>query len=66
MFLDTVDTVILKVCPFLAAGVLAGAVYWTAITYGAITIMQVSILFVQLIHHFGKINKAKLISGGRP
>ncbi|XP_065212396.1 E3 ubiquitin-protein ligase MARCHF5-like [Planococcus citri] len=41
MFLDTVDTVILKVCPFLAAGVLAGAVYWTAITYGAITIMQV-------------------------
>lgn len=42
MFLDRVDTVILKICPFLAAGVLAGAVYWTAITYGAITIMQVS------------------------
>lgn len=41
MFLDTVDTVILKMCPFLAAGVLAGAVYWTAITYGAITVMQV-------------------------
>ncbi|XKL60297.1 hypothetical protein PGB90_001313 [Kerria lacca] len=41
MFLDTIDTIILKMCPFLAAGVLAGAVYWTAITYGAITIMQV-------------------------
>lgn len=41
MFLDTVDTVMLKMSPFLAAGVLAGAVYWTAITYGAITIMQV-------------------------
>ncbi|KAK7586134.1 hypothetical protein V9T40_004010 [Parthenolecanium corni] len=41
MFLDTVDTIMLKMSPFLAAGVLAGAVYWTAITYGAITIMQV-------------------------
>lgn len=47
MFLDSVDTAILKICPFLAAGVLAGAVYWTAITYGAITIMQVSILDLQ-------------------
>lgn len=41
MLMDRIDMVMLKTCPFLAAGVLAGAVYWTAITYGAVTIMQV-------------------------
>ncbi|MCL4127969.1 UNVERIFIED_CONTAM: hypothetical protein GTU68_064230 [Idotea baltica] len=40
-FLDRVDAFIYKVCPFVAAGVVVGALYWTAVTYGAITVMQV-------------------------
>jgi E3 ubiquitin-protein ligase MARCH5 len=41
--LDAVVSVIYKVCPFVAAGIVVGSVYWTAVTYGAITVMQVSI-----------------------
>ncbi|XP_033106463.1 E3 ubiquitin-protein ligase MARCH5-like [Anneissia japonica] len=40
-FLDIVDKLIYKVCPFAAAGVVVGSVYWSAVTYGAVTIMQV-------------------------
>jgi len=43
VMLDAVDSVIYKVCPFIAAGIVVGSVYWTAVTYGAITVMQVSI-----------------------
>lgn len=39
--LDTIDRVICKACPFIAGGILVGSVYWTAVTYGAVTIMQV-------------------------
>ena len=39
--LDTLDRIICKACPFLAGGILVGSVYWTAVTYGAVTIMQV-------------------------
>ncbi|CAH1104167.1 unnamed protein product [Psylliodes chrysocephalus] len=41
LVLDTVDSFIYKGCPFLAAGIVVGAIYWCAVTYGAITIMQV-------------------------
>lgn len=41
MILDTIDGVIFRVCPFIAAGILVGSVYWTAVTYGAVTVMQV-------------------------
>ena len=41
LFLDHMDTFIYKVCPFVAAGVVVGACYWVAVTYGAITVMQV-------------------------
>jgi len=41
LFLDRVDALIYKVCPFVAAGVVVGSIYWTAVTYGAITVMQV-------------------------
>ncbi|XP_030753155.1 E3 ubiquitin-protein ligase MARCH5-like [Sitophilus oryzae] len=41
LFLDTVDSFIYKGCPFMAAGIVVGAVYWCAVTYGAITVMQV-------------------------
>ncbi|KAK4875193.1 hypothetical protein RN001_011615 [Aquatica leii] len=41
IILDTVDSFIYKGCPFLAAGIVVGAIYWCAVTYGAITVMQV-------------------------
>ena len=39
--MDIIDRVIYKVCPFIAGGVFIGSVYWTAVTYGAVTVMQV-------------------------
>lgn len=43
LFLDRVDAFIYKVCPFVAAGVVVGSIYWTAVTYGAVTVMQVCV-----------------------
>lgn len=34
------DRIIYRVCPFLAASVVIGSIYWTAVTYGALTVMQ--------------------------
>lgn len=39
--LDSVDTAVYKVCPFVAAGVVLGSMYWCAVTYGAVTVMVV-------------------------
>ncbi|XP_014680694.1 PREDICTED: E3 ubiquitin-protein ligase MARCH5-like [Priapulus caudatus] len=39
--LDLVDRLVYKVCPFVAAGLVVGSIYWTAVTYGAVTVMQV-------------------------
>ena len=39
--MDVADKVICKLCPFVAGGIFLGSVYWTAVTYGAVTIMQV-------------------------
>uniref|UniRef100_A0A6V7MBS8 E3 ubiquitin-protein ligase MARCHF5 n=1 Tax=Bracon brevicornis TaxID=1563983 RepID=A0A6V7MBS8_9HYME len=41
IILDTIDGVIFRVSPFIAAGIVVGSVYWTAVTYGAVTVMQV-------------------------
>ncbi|RZF47213.1 hypothetical protein LSTR_LSTR004922 [Laodelphax striatellus] len=41
VLLDAVDNVVYKVCPFVAAGIVVGSIYWTAVTYGAVTVMQV-------------------------
>lgn len=41
MILDTIDGVICRVCPFITAGIFVGSVYWAAVTYGAVTVMQV-------------------------
>lgn len=35
------DAMIRRLCPFLAAGVFVGSLYWTAVTYGAITVLQI-------------------------
>lgn len=39
--MDVLDSMLNKVSPFIAGGVLVGSVYWTAVTYGAVTIMLV-------------------------
>ena len=39
--LDVLDRLIYKVCPFAAGGIVVGSVYWSAVTYGAVTVMQV-------------------------
>lgn len=38
--LDAIDKAINKVCPFVAGGMIIGSLYWTAVTYGAVTVMQ--------------------------
>lgn len=43
IIMDSVDALISRVCPFVAAGIVVGSIYWTAVTYGAVTVMQVSI-----------------------
>lgn len=40
--LDLADRLISKAGPFAAAGIMVGSIYWTAVTYGAVTVMQVS------------------------
>lgn len=39
--LEGIDTMIKRLSPFLAAGVIVGSLYWTAVTYGAVTVLQV-------------------------
>lgn len=39
--MDVADRMIYRVCPFIAAGIVVGSIYWTAVTYGAVTVMQV-------------------------
>lgn len=49
--LEGIDSIIKRLSPFLAAGVIVGSLYWTAVTYGAVTVW-ISPLF-QLLNHFG-------------
>ncbi|XP_074643780.1 E3 ubiquitin-protein ligase MARCHF5-like [Tubulanus polymorphus] len=39
--MEMTDRVVYRTCPFLAGGIFLGSVYWTAVTYGAITVMQI-------------------------
>lgn len=39
--LELSDSLIYRACPYLAGSLLLGSVYWTAVTYGAVTVMQV-------------------------
>lgn len=40
-FLQQVDRALSRASPFAAAGVVVGTIYWSAVTYGAVTVMQV-------------------------
>lgn len=39
--MEGIDALIKRLSPFLAAGIMVGSLYWTAVTYGAVTVMQV-------------------------
>ncbi|KAH8343204.1 hypothetical protein KR059_006333, partial [Drosophila kikkawai] len=39
--LECIDYAVRRVCPFVTAGVFFGCVYWTALTYGAFTVVQI-------------------------
>lgn len=38
---EFLDKLINKFCPIAAAGIVVGSLYWSAVTYGAVTVMQV-------------------------
>jgi len=40
--LDTIDKLVGRLCPVIAGGVCVGSLYWTCVTYGAITVMQIA------------------------
>lgn len=40
--LEAMDNLIKRLSPFLAAGFFVGSLYWTAVTYGAVTFLQVT------------------------
>lgn len=40
-FLQQVDRILSRASPFAAVGVVMGTAYWSAVTYGAVTVMQV-------------------------
>lgn len=39
--LEGIDAMVKRLSPFLAAGVIVGSLYWTSVTYGAVTVLQV-------------------------
>ncbi|TDG50530.1 hypothetical protein AWZ03_003119 [Drosophila navojoa] len=39
--LEAMDTLVKRLSPFLAAGFFVGSLYWTAVTYGAVTFLQI-------------------------
>ncbi|XP_076284945.1 E3 ubiquitin-protein ligase MARCHF5 isoform X1 [Lasioglossum baleicum] len=39
--LDNIDGIIFRICPYIAASIVVASMYWTAVTYGAVTVMQV-------------------------
>jgi E3 ubiquitin-protein ligase MARCH5 len=38
---DAVDLLVGRLCPYIAGGIGVGSLYWTCVTFGAVTIMQV-------------------------
>ncbi|CAF4839498.1 unnamed protein product [Pieris macdunnoughi] len=41
ILLDAIEDITRRISPFILGGVLLGSIYWIAITYGAVTVMQV-------------------------
>jgi len=40
--LDALDKLVGRLCPVVAGGVCVGSLYWTCVTYGAVTVMQIT------------------------
>jgi len=40
LVLEKLDRMIAKVCPMMTGGIIVISLYWTAVTYGAVTVMQ--------------------------
>ena len=38
--LDSSEVLVHRVCPIVAGGVCVGSLYWTCVTFGAVTLMQ--------------------------
>lgn len=54
--LNKIDKAANQLCPFLAAGVVVSTLYWSAASYGAITVMQVfKIIAIKIIFIVFKI-----------
>ena len=68
--LDFAEKYISKSCPYIAGGLFVGAGYWSAVTYGAITVMQVMrkprLLGVLCRGRESKTESLKSYSMGRP
>lgn len=41
LVLERFDTMVRSLSPFLAAGILVGSLYWSAVAFGAVTVLQV-------------------------
>jgi E3 ubiquitin-protein ligase MARCH5 len=39
--MNCADNVMIRVSPFVTAGIVLGSLYWTAASYGAVTVLQV-------------------------
>ena len=38
---DAADLLVGRLCPYVAGGIGVGSLYWTCVTFGAVTVMQV-------------------------
>lgn len=41
VILEGFDNIVKRLSPFIAAGAIVGSIYWTAVTYGAVTVLQI-------------------------
>lgn len=39
--MNVADRIVYRFCPLMSAGIIVGSIYWTAVTYGAVTVMQI-------------------------
>ncbi|KAH8283825.1 hypothetical protein KR054_002579 [Drosophila jambulina] len=62
--LEAMDNLIKRLSPFLAAGFFVGSLYWTAVTYGAVTFLQVNLkLLITLSDYLAKRTRHLQIVG---
>uniref|UniRef100_A0A914WS79 E3 ubiquitin-protein ligase MARCHF5 n=1 Tax=Plectus sambesii TaxID=2011161 RepID=A0A914WS79_9BILA len=60
--LENMDRFVARACPLLTGGVILGSVYWSAVTYGAVTIMEI-LGYKRALHVMEKTDPMVLIIG---